>query len=136
MTKLEALTKVMNETRNGTDGYTRCPFTRNFLYTSGIQEVADAAGAYWLLDIAGTEVAPLMLKRFKDTGNSIAFLRILSAKGAAKLQLINDEGAAPEWSKTIHMTDFPDGDWKLMLAVDQVVQPGKDSVVMCLISEN
>jgi hypothetical protein len=135
-TPLQTLTAIMDTSRNGTDNYSRSPFNRAFLYTSGVREVADSIGAYWLLDIIATEVVVELLRRFKSTGDYFASLTITVKNDKADITATMDSGVPPWWSKHIDYTDFPEGEWKFFLMVDGLLQGDKTSVVMMLPSQN
>ena len=132
----ESLKAVQRQFLNGSDGRTRHPFLRRFIYTDGVKAVADHVGGYWLLDIVATEVAPITLQRWKDHEDPLGFF-IINVKGKkAQLSYTRDTGATPLWKRTIDYTDWPEGEWKYELAIDGVLIPGSTVAVMLLLEEH
>lgn len=131
MTKKEQVQAIFDESRNGCNQYIRHPLARKLIYSDGIKEVADAAGAYWFLDIVGTEIAPKLLKRFEDDlGNASCEVILTVADDKAEIEVIG-------WYKRkIEMTDFPEGQWSFELAVDGLLDPGKLVAVLILPTEH
>ena len=130
------LKNLMNEYSGGSDGRTRHMFNRRFIMTQGVMAVAEAAGAFWLLDIIATEVAPICMAAWKNEQEYMHFLRMSVANDKAFIWLERDEGEPHLWERQIGYTDFPAGEWTFYLAIDQVVDPGKTSLVMYLSQEH
>ena len=130
------LKNLMNEYSGGSDGRTRHMFNRRFIMTQGVMAVAEAAGAFWLLDIIATEVAPICMAAWKNGQEYMHFLRMSVANDKAFIWLERDEGEPHLWERQIGYTDFPAGEWTFYLAIDQVVDPGKTSLVMYLLQEH
>lgn len=98
----------------GTEQYHYNPLYSWLKYTDGVQYFAQNAGggAYWFLDIVGTEVQALTKRR--------PFLTIdLVVKRHDDAAIIvtdgNDRGV---WHKTIDATDCPKGTWRFFLQHD------------------
>lgn len=131
-----------NELRNLIDEYQpgeekfRHPYNPRFLYTGGVQAVAEEAGAYWMLDIIATEVAPICLKSWDELGNGQHFLKVCVKGSKAYMSLVWDEGCVPLWKRFISYTDFPEGDWMFYLFMDGVCNPPNTVLVALLPSEN
>ena len=130
------LKNLMNEYSGGSDGRTRHMFNRRFIMTQGVMAVSEAAGAFWLLDIIATEVAPICMAAWKNEQEYMHFLRMSVANDKAFIWLERDEGEPHLWERQIGYTDFPAGEWTFYLAIDQVVDPGKTSLVMYLLQEH
>lgn len=127
------LKQAMREHAGGTGKYWRHPLHRRFVYTDGISTTAKLAKAYWLLDIVATEVVPTLLARLQD-GWTHHFLKMVVDGNVATLKVDDDDTII--WVKHISYTDFPTGEWLFYLFADQVVEPGHDSIVMCLPEED
>lgn len=128
------LTNLMNAWSGGSDGRTRHWANKRFIYTEGVQDVAEKAGAHWLLDILATEVAPICLGRWDLDREHMHFVEIKVADSQAVLSLVRDTGETPLWQREIAFTTFPDGDWMLYLAMDGLIELGKD-VLVCLLPQ-
>lgn len=136
MATTEQLKTLLDESRNGCNDYIRHPLARNFIYTDGVQEVAELCGAYWLLDIIGTEAAPALTKQFKLSYANSGLIEITAGEKGAVISLtLSDEDPAV-WSRTIEYTDFPHGHWVFKLGMDQMLDEGRTVVVMRLLSED
>lgn len=132
----EALQSTIDHYIGGSDGRTRHPLNRSFIYTEGVKEIAELAGAYWLLDILATECAPALLKLFLDKEDWFQLVTFtVNDSSAGMLTMASDLNKPAIWSRSLEYTDFPPGQWKLYLAVDQVVEPGRTNVVAMLPTE-
>jgi hypothetical protein len=130
--KSVALQRLMGQSRNGSNSFYRHPLVRRFLYTDGVREVAELAGAYWLLDIIATETIGLP-QWIAPQGSGI--VRVVSANGKADIDLTFVDGAPPVWTRHIDITDFPEGEWAFELnPVDYEV--GAAVLALSLITEH
>lgn len=118
----EAFLKAYNESRSGTNGYTRLPLTPSLVYSDGVKECAEA-GMYWFLDIVGTEAVPLALKTY-DLG--IINITVKDSQALIKLEFDDDVIA---WTKHIDYTDLPNGKFTF------AVQNNDNVAVLILLSE-
>jgi hypothetical protein len=126
---------IFDESRNGCNEYIRHPLTPKLIYTDGAKEIAEAAGAYWLLDIIGTEATPALLKHFDNGGSASAGFVIHVTGSSAVLHLtVGDDQML--WSRSIEFTSFPEGRWEFELAVDGMLDPGKLVTVLLLPTEH
>jgi hypothetical protein len=95
----------------GTEQYHFNPLYRWMNYTDGVKYFATNAGggAYWLLDIIGTELQPLARKH--------GFLTVdLLVHDTAKADIVVTDGDYLElWRRHIDWTDCPQGVWKFFL---------------------
>lgn len=131
----EELTTLMDSWRGGSDERYRHPFNRRLIYTEGIKSVAEKVGAYWLLDIIATEVAPICLKRWvsSETPSHLFEVKVEGSKATLKL---SDHDDLPElWKREIEHTDFPEGKWTLKLSMDSMVDT-VDVLVLLLVQED
>lgn len=124
------LIALLDEPRNGCNEYIRHPLCRNFIYTDGVQEVASKAGAYWLLDIIGTEAVPALLAP-REFRVGTGLIEVNVEMDEAIISLTTSDWEPPLWKRKIVWTDFPEGKWVFKLA-DQ----GGGVCVMCLLSED
>lgn len=100
------------ESRNGANHFVRHPLVRGFLYSDGVEQIAEA-GCYWLLDIIATE-CPHSLRR---AGEVNAMVRVTVGKDHQALIDMTVAGdARPVWTRHINVTDMPPGQWLFELA--------------------
>lgn len=114
------LKSVMAQYTGGSEQRYRHSLMRNFIYSEGLRAVAEAAGAYWLIDILATEVGPLVLNCFKRGGYSFGSVRLLVRDGRAQLGLSLEDGEPLAWSREVDFTDFPEGEWDIFIGVDEL----------------
>ena len=111
----EAFLKAYQESRNGTSFFVRHPLVRNFIFSDGMQECAEA-GCYWLLDILATEIRPANFQT-KDSTLAIAVLTVANSK--AELVIEFTDGDEQPFKKSISYTDMPTGKWPFYLALEE-----------------
>lgn len=139
MSKKEAIQAILNESRNGADSFIRYnPLTPRFIITDGVRDLAEAAGCYWMLDILGTEVEPMLRSSINRGDVSTAFVEFDVEDGAGWLRVTTGDDVLPYWNRRIHVTDFPDGEWTLfeMGALEWNESGLVTSVACTLISEH
>lgn len=137
MATSEQLRTLLDEGRNGCNSYIRHAVARKLIYTDGVQEVAELCGAYWLLDIIGTEAVPALFRTYAETYAAVGLIEMsVLSDGKCKVWLTTDDDAPPIWFRNIEYSDFPAGDWVFKLGVDTVLVPGEMVCVMCLLSED
>lgn len=130
------LKSVMNGYYGGSEGRTRHWANRKLVYTDGVKAVADAVGAYWLLDIIATEVAPLSLNMWEfDSEHTTFFKMVVGADSTAKLWLERDIGEPKLWERDLDFTTFPEGEWMFYLMMDAFLDD-KPVLVMLIPQEN
>jgi hypothetical protein len=129
------LKAIFNTTRNGCNGYIRHPLARKLVFTDGVKQVADEAGAWWLLDVLGTEATPALLKAFKEDGATLGIIKLKSADKKCAISMTTEDDEPPIWGRRIAYTTFPEGEWTLFMGVDQVLIPGSTVTVLMLPSE-
>lgn len=97
----------------GTENLYFNPLYRNLRYTDGVKYFAERAGAYWALDIIGTEYHP------KTTGDNPAWDYFLSIKmevnGSKAKITVTDGNETTFTAKEISYTDCPEGEWNFYL---------------------
>lgn len=108
---IEKFKQVYSESRNGTDGFTRHPLSRGFIYSNGVEECAET-GCYWLLDIMATELPGWFQKRTEHT--CLVVVRV-DAKGAATISFEFQDGVSA-YTKPINWTDMPQGVWNFYVS--------------------
>lgn len=81
------------------------------IYTEGVQNVAEIAGAYWLID----DIFSYARKE------EIQFWT-LEVKGAKAVLTMREDSDRPEIvRREIEFTDFPEGTWKFYVAMQEKV---------------
>ena len=104
----------------GTEGYFFNPLYKWMNYTDGVKFFAENAGngAYWFLDIIGTE--------FKLIAKVEEFINIKLAVTNNSAVLSADDGDGNElFSKIITYTDCPEGTWKFYLTNNILMLPSE-----------
>jgi hypothetical protein len=114
-TKQAAVRRIFDASRNGVNGYIRHPLARRFLYSDGVQEVAEAAGAYWLLDILATELTTLRGVDWSNPPGTGIVTMVVTPSSKAFISLTFADNAPPVWTRDILFTDFPEGEWTFEL---------------------
>lgn len=109
---IDAFKKAYNESRNGTNQFHYAKLLPNFLYSDGMKECAEA-GCYWLLSLLGSELPNEFDKRTDDY-LCVITLKVNGGK-AVILGEWQDNDPMP-YTKVIHITDMPDGDWKFFVS--------------------
>jgi hypothetical protein len=94
----------------GTTQYFRHAFGR-MVFTDGVRYFAEAAGAFWFLDIVATELIRL--------GEAFVHIRLTVAEGQATAAA-DDGNDRPLWKKGIPFTDCPPGEYRFYL-IDRVL---------------
>lgn len=86
----------------GTEHWYRHGLVRSVLYTDGVKHVADAGGAYWLID----EIA--FAQRF-DAAVAVQPFQVwkLTVRGSAAVLICEDGNGHKVSCKRIEYTDFP-----------------------------
>ena len=95
----------------GTEHYHRwSPFFRNFVLTDGAKYIADACGAYWLMDAIASH-----LGSYKSEGFAVVKLSRATASNGWLLR-IEDGNDGLLADQLIEFTDFPLDEIKLYVA--------------------
>lgn len=92
------------------------PLYREMKYTEGVKYLATTAGAYWLLDIIGTEYFPKQKSKEFDYFVSIKF----EVEGSLGVITVGDGNNNVYLRRVIEFTDFPEGAWDFWL-IDSVL---------------
>lgn len=118
----EALRAQLAGHSGGGDQY-RHAFNRTCTYTEGVRDFAEHAGggAYWLLDILMTQ--PEILTAQRKCG--IVFIDLEVADGKAVLNVKEDSGIPPLYTRNIDFTDCPEGTWKFFFGDSVLMLPGE-----------
>jgi ABC-type dipeptide/oligopeptide/nickel transport system permease subunit len=127
----QRLNEVMAEYMGGSERRYRHQFNPRFIYTEGAQAVAEAAGAYWLLDLIGLEISPIYAAAWLKGEASIGIvtLEVFGDKASAKVTLSLEDDAPVAFERDLTYTDFPQGKWNFYLGTDEI---GEDSYVTTL----
>lgn len=110
-----AFVKAYQESRNGASFFVRHPLVRNFIFSDGVQECAEA-GCYWLLDLLATEIDSEAFQA-KDSTLAIAVLTVADSKGDLVIEFF--DGDEEPFKKSFTYTDMPEGKWTFYLALEE-----------------
>lgn len=105
----------------GTTGYFYNPLYPSMKYTDGVKYLAENAGeqgAYWLLDIIGTEFFP----KYKEEDFILFRLKV---SGDHMLISVEDGNNNILETKDIVFTDFQEGEWSLYLEHGVLLLPSE-----------
>jgi hypothetical protein len=119
--KIEAidLKRLIAETRPG-DVIYRHSLTR-YGYTEGVKSVADAVGAYWLIDLIF-----LHLKSLIDTyGEDALYVFTLVVKNNAAIVYVAPSDDLKLKLQIVEYTDFPEGKWDFWFRHDVLYLPNE-----------
>ena len=94
------------ESRNGCNHFIRHPLARNFIYSDGVGQCADA-GCHWLLDILGTEFT----RPLRESNNGFGIIEVLVGQNYAEINLTLHDDQPPAYTRKVEFTDMPDGRW-------------------------
>lgn len=100
---------IYNESRNGTDGWTRHPLCRRLVYSDGVRELAEL-GCYWLLDVIGTEFVKAAAEHQQDL-EGLGFIYVDVSESSAVITLKRDHGEPILYRRDVSYTDMPEGLW-------------------------
>lgn len=101
----------------GTEMWYRHPLNPNLLYTDGVREFAELAGAYWFLDIVATEIFEIQ--------ELSEFLCIVLHSDDMPRIVADDGNGNKLYFKALDFTDCPRGDWKFYLVNSTLLLPGE-----------
>ena len=105
----------------GTEHYYFNPLYLEMHYTDGVKYLAETAGAYWVLDIIGTEFFP---KQQSGEWDSFVVIKLTIAMNAMVIQ-VQDGNHNDYLHKNIPFTDFPEGEWALWLVDGILLLPSE-----------
>lgn len=110
---------VLDLSRNGCNSYFRHPLARSFLYTDGVKELAEL-GAYWLLDILGTEGVQAIRKDQDASNGSMVVCKLAVAAGGDgfTITLSSNDDNPPFYTFRGPFTTFPEFGCTLYLQDD------------------
>lgn len=121
---------IFDEFRNGANSFIRHGLFRRLVYSDGVQDLADKAGCYWLLDIIGSEIVDPYLKDWSAGHAGMGVLRLKVTGHRMVIALDVYDGEPPIYQREIEFTDFPEGDWMLYMNPD-----GEGGAILILPSE-
>lgn len=127
------LQRGINEFIGGSLGRTRHPLNPQFIYSEGVEEVAELAGAYWLLDWVALKLAPVYAQAWMAGECSIGIITLNVRSGEprrASIELSLRDDGPPAVVEEVRATDFPEGCWKFYLGTDEI---GDDQYVTTMI---
>lgn len=99
-----AAQKVINEFRNGADFFVRHPLVP-LRYSNGVKEFVEL-GAYWMLDIIGTEIVDWLRKHPANNSFPMVVIKVVGkdSKGTITAETEDDDPHA--YQRNIDYTDF------------------------------
>lgn len=119
--KDQKLTKADLAQFTGTENWYRHFFARNILYTDGIQYMANAAGAYWLIDeIALMQTEP----QFKKHEFQNWTLKV-NLEGSTAILTCDDGNYRIFYEKKIPFTDFPLDEIRIYFVNNVILLPSE-----------
>lgn len=105
-----------SESRNGANKMFRHPLARNFIYSDGVQECAQA-GLYWLLDIIATEGVQHM-KAQGELGDFMVIYFSVDEGSRATIKGSLSDADPVSWQRVVGYTDCGPGQWTFYMAFD------------------
>lgn len=118
----QTLQETISRYAGGSDTRYRHTFNRRFIYSAGVQAVAELAGAYWLVDMIALQMAPVYAKAWLAGKAGLGIVKVkVPPKGSEEqatvsLSLQDDEPAAI--TEKLSFTTFPEGEWTFYLGTD------------------
>lgn len=111
----EQFIQAYQEIRNGTDYFYVNPLYKNFLYSGGVKECAEA-GCYWLLDILGTELTE---ESFTEKQSYLCIVKVTSNPDRS-LNIVGEfyDGDPLPYTKYLSFSDLPQGTWTFYVSDD------------------
>lgn len=105
----------------GSEEFFKQPLYRWMLYTEGVQCFAENAGggAYWFLDIIGTE-----FQLHAKIHQHITITLTVYDDGTAKIMAVGDE-EIEVFRRDVSYTDCPRGEWKFYLTGNTLLLPSE-----------
>jgi hypothetical protein len=122
MKKPDQLSEAALSQFTGSETWYRHWAVRNVLYTDGARHVAEAGGAFWLLDeIAFAQCA---VEAVAAEGFQVWKLTVDLDRSSGQL-VCEDGNGKTVWSKTLDYTDFPVAEVTLWFANDTIYLPSE-----------
>lgn len=104
------IAEVIDEIRNGVNGFYRHWAVRRFIYSDGVHDLASTANCFWLLDIIATEIVPLFLKNDEP----LMTVRVVADARTARITgHFSDEST--DYARSLEFADLPDCSFSLCL---------------------
>lgn len=116
----QEISAIFDESRNGANQFFRHPLNRRFIYSDGVHEVAEKAGAYWLLNILAIEFASVYGKAWVkgECGLGVVYLDV-NDSNEATITLSLDDDHPPAYTRHVDYTDFPQGRWTFYINAEE-----------------
>jgi len=103
MSDTKKLTEADLNQFTGTDHWYRHPLNRKIVYTDGVKHVADAGGAYWLID----EIALIQPYEKAVSAEGFQFWKLTVHDDRTATLVCEDGNGKAVYKKEIEFTDFP-----------------------------
>ena len=105
---------------SGTEQYHRNPFHGKFLYSDGVRYLAEAAGAYWLLDLLAS-YQPQLAKHKDQRLHQMQFWNLkINPDHSATATCRADSDVPPAVTQQIEFSDFPLPEIDIWVIQDQL----------------
>ena len=122
----DALVAVLSQYQGGSEGRYRHRLNRRFIYSDGVKAMAEAAQAYWLVDLMALAVAPVYARAWKkgEVGTGIVTLAVQPKSGGSgqdgvlTLMLADNKPAA--FTQSVRGVDYPLGEWSFYFGTDEI----------------
>lgn len=118
---IKPLTKAALAQFTGTSQWYRHSLVRSILYTEGAQFLAEAGGAYWLLD----EIAIPQMTEKRVAGEKFQTWRLSVRRDSTARLTCGDGRGTTIYAKEIAFTDFPLGDVTLFFTDKVIMLPSE-----------
>lgn len=117
----KSLTKADLMQFTGTETWYRHPLVKTVLYTEGAQYVAEAGGAYWLLD----EIAFAQKSVPAVATEAFQFWKLIVNPDQTAALICEDGNGGKIFSKSIEYTDFPLPEIAFYVTDDVILLPSE-----------
>lgn len=132
------LEAVMARYSGGSEERFRHALNRRFSYSAGMRDVAETAGAWWLIDDVALLLAPVYAKAWQQGRAGIGIVKLhveesSPGRRSATLSLSLEDDKPDEAVQRIAVTDFPPGKWHFYLGTDSVSDDENDTVTTLIV---
>jgi hypothetical protein len=121
MSDTKTLTKADLRQFTGTDNWYRHPINRKVMFTDGAKHIADAGGAYWLLD----EIALIQPYDKAVAAEEFQCWKLQVRADQTATLICEDGNGNAVFKKEIEFTDFPLDEITLWFANDVIFLPSE-----------
>lgn len=120
------LHRVMQQHSGGSEQRYRHMLNPHFIYSEGVKDVAEAAGAYWLIDMVALQIERTYAAAWRAGQVDTGFVKISvpaeGAEGRPTVSLSLQDDAPPAFMEELSFTTFPVGEWLFYLGTDEIAE--------------